>query len=279
VLLGLVVGFSYLSVERIALAVGAFELSFLLLAWMAKPSGEEIRAALRGIPFADPKYLYLMSANLGAVIMPWMVFFQQSSVVEKGLGRRDLADARLDTMVGAALTQVVMAAVLVATAATIGKAYGGAPLDTVEQIAQAMVPFFGETGGRLLFGLGMTGAALVATIVVTLTAARSVAEVLGAEHGLRHRLGEAPVFYGVYAVALGVAALVVLSGVNLVVISVGVQVMNAMLLPIVLGFLFLLARRLPPPYRLQGRPAWVTGIVIAATTVFGVYAGLAGLSG
>jgi Mn2+/Fe2+ NRAMP family transporter len=276
-LMGIAVTHTYLTVERIAIAVGAFELVFLAVAWLAHPGfGELVRGATT-IPLGDPKYLYLASANIGAVIMPWMVFFQQASVVERGLKTRDLGAARLDTAVGAVITQLVMAAALVAVAATLGKAGGGQELDTVEEIAAAITPYLGEVGGRLMFALGMAGAALVAAIVVTLTAARTLAEVLGAKHSLDHDVQEAPWFYGAYALALVVAAVVVTSGVDLVALSVGVQVMNALLLPIVLGFLFLLARRLPRPYRLEGAYAWASGALIAVTVAFGVYSGLAGI--
>jgi Mn2+/Fe2+ NRAMP family transporter len=123
----------------------------------------------------------------------------------------------------------------------------------------------------------MSGAALVATIVVTLTAARTLGEILGVNHSLEHSPREAPWFYGAYAAALIGGALVVASGVNLVALSVGVQVMNALLLPIVLGFLYLLARRLPPPYRLRGAYELVVALTIVATAGFGVYAALTGL--
>ena len=131
----------------------------------------------------------------------------------------------------------------------------------------------------LLFCLGMAGAALVATIVVTLTAARALAEVLGARHRLEDEPREAPWFYGFYALALIACAIVVGSGVNLISLAVGVQVMNALLLPIVLGFLYLLARRLPPPYRLGGGYARIVAITIVATAGFGVYAALVGVAG
>ena len=267
---------SYLTVERIAIAVGAFELVFLVVAWLAHPSLSELANGAVTIPIADPKYLYLASANIGAVIMPWMVFFQQSSIVERGLKVRDLRSARVDTAIGAVVTQLVMAAALVAVGATLGKQGGDQQLDTVEQIAEAITPVLGEFGGKLLFGLGMIGASLVAAIVVTLTAARTLAEVMGAKHSLDHGVTEAPWFYGAYALALVVAAVVVASGVNLVALSVAVQVMNALLLPIVLGFLFLLARVLPRPYRLEGVYAWIAGALIAVTTVFGVVSGVSG---
>jgi Mn2+/Fe2+ NRAMP family transporter len=270
---------SYLSVERIAMAIGAFELVFLLVAWKAQPQATAMISGALSIAWQEPKYLYLVAANIGAVIMPWMVFYQQSAVVEKKLTVDDLPAARWDTALGAVITQVIMACVLVATAATLGKAGTNVALDTVQQIAKAITPFLGETTGKLLFGLGMTGAALVATIVVTLTAARTLGEVLGVKHSLENAPSEAPWFYGIYTVSLAASGLFVASGVNLVSLSVGVQVMNALLLPIVLGFLYLLARRLPAPYRLRRGYAAVAAITIVVTAGFGVYAGLAGVRG
>ena len=269
----------YDTVERIAISVGAFELVFLLVAMLAHPGLAEMASGAAAIPFADPKYLLLVSANIGAVIMPWMVFFQQASIVEKGITTRDLSSARMDTALGAVVTQVIMAAVLIATAATLGKQGGDHALDTIEEIVGAITPFLGNFAGKLLFCLGMVGASTVAAIVVTLTAARTLAEVVGHPHRLEDEPREAPFFYGSYAVALILCALVVGSGVNLVSLSVGVQVMNALLLPIVLGFLYLLARRLPKPYRLEGGYAAFVGAIILVTVVFGVYSGLAGIWG
>ena len=268
---------TYLTVERIAIAVGLFELVFVFVAWMAHPNPGELLAGAAAGPLRDPKYLYLASANIGAVIMPWMVFFQQASIVERGLTTRDIGSARADTAFGAFLTQAIMAAVLIAVAATLGKEGGDPKLDTVEEIAAAITPFLGEAGGKILFGLGMIGASLVAAIVVSLTAARTLAELVGARHSLADTPRQAPWFYGAYAAALLVSALVVASGADLVALSVGVQVMNALLLPIVLGFLFLLARRLPEPWRLQGAYAWISGALILVTVIFGVYSGLAGI--
>ncbi len=270
---------SYLFVERVAIAVGAFELVFLAVAIEAKPGVAALVEGSIDIAWRDPNYLYLVAANIGAVIMPWMVFYQQSAVVEKKLTVEDLPAARLDTAFGAVLTQVIMAAVLIATAATLAGATQSGSLDTVQQIAQAITPYLGETSGKLLFGLGLSGSAMVATIVVTLTAARTLGEVLGVKHSLEHEPLEAPWFYGIYTVTLIAGALLIVSGINLVDLSVGVQVMNALLLPIVLGFLYLLARRLPEPYRLKGAYAWIVGVVIAAAVAFGLYSAVLGLWG
>jgi Mn2+/Fe2+ NRAMP family transporter len=268
---------SYRSVERIALAVGAFELVFLIVAWRAHPSAGDMLRGSAAIPWRDPKYLYLFSANIGAVIMPWMVFYQQSSVVEKKLTVADLPSARWDTAIGSVVTQLIMAAVLVAAAATLGKAGAGGSLDTVQEISQAITPFLGKGAGEMLFALGMSGAALVAAIVVTLTAARSIGEILGVNHRLEHSPRQAPWFYGTYVAVLVLGGAVVLSGIDLVKLSVGVQVMNTLLLPVVLGFLFLLARRLPAPYRLKGAYAGAVATVIVVTVALGLYSSIAGL--
>jgi Mn2+/Fe2+ NRAMP family transporter len=265
------------AVERIAIGFGAFEFVFLVAALLARPDPAAIAAQAVDLPLHDPAFLVLVSANIGAVIMPWMVFFQQTSVVERNLTVADLPLARLDTALGAVATQFVMAGALVAVAATIGASQGDRPLDTVQEIAEAVTPFLGVFGGRLLFALGMGGAAVVATIVVTLTAARAVAELLGQNNRLDHAPREAPGFYGVYFGVMVVGAAVVLSGVNVVALSVGVQVMNALLLPLALGFLFALACGLPEPFRLKGAYAWAVGALIAITVAIGVYAGVAGV--
>jgi Mn2+/Fe2+ NRAMP family transporter len=268
---------SYLTVERIAMGVGAFELVFLVVAILARPDPAMLAAQAIDIPFSDPKYLYLVAANIGAVIMPWMVFFQQSAVVEKKLTVENLGAARLDTFLGSILTQVIMAAILVATAATLGASGKSGELDTVEQIAEAITPFLGGFAGKLLFGLGLSGAALVAAIVVTVTAARTLGEILKVNCSLDHSPREAPWFYGAYTVVLIGCAAIVASGANLVSLSVGVQVMNTLLLPTVLGFLYLLARRLPEPYRLKGGYAALCAAVIVVSAGFGVYSGVSGL--
>jgi len=266
---------SYRSVERVAILIGLFELVFLGVAWLAHPSLAELTAGISHPPLGDRSYLYLAAANIGAVIMPWMVFYQQSAVVDKGLDVRNLRAARWDTAIGAVITQVIMAAVLIATAATIGRHNPGAPLNTVEQISQALVPFLGEQAGRVLFALGMIGASIVAAIVVSLTAAWGLGEVCSYRRSLQHHPREAPWFYGVFTGAVVGAGALVAGGLNLVDLSVGVEVMNALLLPIVLGFLYLLAiKALPEPYRLRGFYAVVVAVLIVATAGFGVYAAL-----
>lgn len=269
---------SYLSVERIAILLGLFELTFLAVAWMAHPNIKEMLEGIHNIPFTDSSYLYLAAGNVGAVIMPWMIFYQQSAVIDKKLTIEHLPAARLDTAIGAIITQLVMAAVLVTTAATLGKIHSGAPLNTVQQISEALTPFLGSTAGHLLFALGISGSAMVAAIVVSLTAAWGLGEVTGYKRSLEHKVHEAPWFYLIYTLTLIAGGVIVASGViNLVNLSVAVNVMNALLLPIVLGFLFLLAvKALPDKYRLKGIYAWITGIILGITALFGLFAGIWG---
>jgi NRAMP (natural resistance-associated macrophage protein)-like metal ion transporter len=268
---------SYRSIERIAIVFGLFELAFVFVAWRAAPQAPQIVAELSQAPLGNPKYLYLVAANLGAVIMPWMIFYQQSAVLDKQLDVTDLKVARMDTAVGAVITQLVMAAVLIATGATIHRTQANASLNTVEQIAHAITPFLGDVVGRVVFAAGMTGAAVVATIVVCLTAAWGVGEVAGYKRSLEDHPLEAPWFYGIFTLCLIGGGVLVTSGINLVNLSIAVEVMNALLLPIVLGFLYLLGlKALPDPYRLKGPYAWLVGAIVAVTAGFGVYAGLTG---
>jgi len=269
---------SYKSVERVALAIGAFELVFLIVAVQAHPSAQEIIHGIKNIPWRNPNYLYLMAANIGAVIMPWMIFYQQSAVIDKGLIKKNMRIARWDTAIGAVLTQVIMISVLVATAATIGKTAHGS-LNTVQEISNELTPYLGVSAGRILFAMGMLGASLVAAIVVTLSVAWGLGEVMGYRHSLSDKPTEAPKFYGVYTIMLLISGLIVsFSHINLVNLNVAVEVMNALLLPIVLGFLYLLAlKTLPEKYRLKGGYAIVVGIVLAITAGFGVFGGLYGI--
>jgi NRAMP (natural resistance-associated macrophage protein)-like metal ion transporter len=270
-ILAMVLTGSHRSVERNALFLGLFELVFVWVTWRAHPDSRQLLRGLVQAPLGDYDYLYLVTANIGAVIMPWMIFYQQSASVEKGLIAKDLAAARWETATGAVVTQIIMAAVLVATAATVGQTHPNAPLETVQQISETLTPFLGFTAGRIVFAIGMTGSALIATVVVLLTAAWGVGEVAGYRHSLADGPRKAPWFYGLLSLCLLLGAALVSSGIDLVALSVGVQVLNALLLPIVLGFLYVLARRvLPAAYRLQGFYGLLVGVVVAVTAGFGL---------
>jgi Mn2+/Fe2+ NRAMP family transporter len=269
---------TYRRVELVALLIGLFELAFVAVAFVSQPDGAAMHQGMAHLPLGNREYLFLLASNVGAVIMPWMVFYQQSAVVDKGLDVSHIKPARLDTAIGAFVTQAIMAAILIVTAATIGTKNPDASLNTIQQIADALVPFLGSFWGKMIFALGLLGAAWVAAIVVSLTAAWGLGEVTGYKRSLANHPFEAPWFYGVYVASLLVGAAIVLSGVNLVSLAVAVNVMNALLLPVVLGFLYLLARRaLPEQWRLKGAYACLAGLVVLFATGLGVYAGIRGL--
>ncbi len=270
---------SYRRVEGMAIVLGLFEFAFVAVALDSHPHGIELVHGMAHQPLENGRYLYLVAANIGAVIMPWMIFYQQSAVVDKGLRPQHYPQARWDTALGAILTQLIMAAVLVATAATIGKVHPGARLDAIGSIADALVPFLGPDVARLVFGLGTMGAALVAAIVVSLASAWGVGEVVGFKHSLEHRPQEAPWFYAIYAMSIAGCAVVVAVAPNLVALNIGIEVMNALLLPLVLGFLVLLAfRALPEDRRLRGAYGWIVITTAVLTAALGIYGAVAGIA-
>ena len=276
-LLATVLTGSYRRVERAAICIGLFELAFFFVAWAAHPDLAAMGRGALQIPIGNKDYLYLAAANIGAVIMPWMIFYQQSAIADKGLGPEHYNAARLDTGIGALITQLVMAAVLIATAATIGLKSPDASLNTVGEMSEALTPFLGVPMGHLVFSLGVLGAGLVAAIVASLALAWGVGEVAGFRRSLEFHPREARGFYGVYAICVIGGAILVALWPNLVSLNVGVQVMNAFLLPLVLGFLVALAiKALPPHIRLRGVYRWVVVITSTVTALFGVFGGLSG---
>jgi NRAMP (natural resistance-associated macrophage protein)-like metal ion transporter len=277
-LLAVVITGSYRRVERVAITVGLFELAFFFVAFVAHPDGHALLTGSFDIPYANKDYLYLAAANIGAVIMPWMIFYQQSAIADKRLRPEHLAAARCDTAVGAVITQLVMAAVLIACAATIGRGNPNATLTSVGDMSQALTPFLGTAVGNLVFGLGVLGAGMVAAIVCSLAFAWGLGEVTGYRRSLEYRPLEARWFYGVYAVCVVAGAIAVALWPDLVSLNVGVQVMNALMLPIVLGFLIALSvRALPRAYRLRGWYLWLVLAVSVLTCALGVFGGLSGV--
>jgi NRAMP (natural resistance-associated macrophage protein)-like metal ion transporter len=276
-LLAVVLTGSYRRVERAAIAIGLFELAFFFVAFAAHPDAGAMLSGSLHIPYANKDYLYLAAANIGAVIMPWMIFYQQSAIADKRLRPEHFAAARWDTAVGAVVTQLVMAAVLIACAATIGRGNPNASLNSVGDMSQALTPFLGTAMGNLVFGLGVLGAGMVAAIVCSLAFAWGLGEVAGYRRSLEYRPLEARWFYGVYTICVVAGAVAVAVWPDLVSLNVGVQVMNALMLPLVLGFLIALAiRALPRGQRLRGSYLWVVLAVSVLTCALGVFGGLSG---
>jgi Mn2+/Fe2+ NRAMP family transporter len=181
--------------------------------------------------------------------------------------------ARHDTAFGAILTQLIMIAVVVSIAATVGAHGGAVSLQSVGQIADALTPYLGPVAGTVLFGLGMLGATLVAAIVSSVAGAWGLAEVFGWKHSLNSRPSRSTAkFYATYALAHVLGAVLVLASVDIIGLAVGVEIMNALLLPIVLGFLLLLeAKALPPQWRMRGARKYITWGLCTLVIALGLY--------
>lgn len=271
-LLALALTGSYGRVERIGIALGLAELAFLAAALASHPDPGSLVRGLGSAPLGQRSYVLLLAANTGAVIMPWMVFYQQGAVIDKKLSITALRRARQDTAFGAVLTQLIMIAVLVAVAATL-TAHPGAALNSVGQIAAALTPYLGHAAGTVLFGLGMLGAALVAAIVSSLAGAWGLAEVFGWQHTLNSRPSRRTAgFYLTYAAIHITGAVLVLVSVDLVRLAVDVEVINALLLPVVLGFLLVLeAKALPARWRMHGPRKYLAWALCLVVIAFGLY--------
>ncbi|TKC78936.1 divalent metal cation transporter [Trinickia terrae] len=268
-LLAVVATGSYRRIERTALAIGLFELAFFAVAWATHPDWRVFAADVADLPLGNREFLYLTAALIGAVFNPWMVFYQQAAVADKGLTPSDCQAERWDTAAGALLTQALTGAVLVAAAATLGGAHGAngmrGSLDSVGEIGAALAPVLGAQWGRAVFGAGVLGAAMVAAIVASLALAWGIGEVAGFRRSLEYRPQQAPWFYGVYLVAVAGSAALVWGAPDLVWLNIAAQVVNAFLLPLVLGLLIALAvKALPEAARLSRPYRW---ILAAATSV------------
>jgi Mn2+/Fe2+ NRAMP family transporter len=264
-LLAIVLSGSYRRVERTAILIGSFELAFLIVAVRTHPNFATIAHQVSDLPLGNSDFSLLAAALIGAVFNPWMVFYQQSAMAEKRLDHRHYSAARGDTALGAVLTQLVSASVLVVAAATLGRDKAGISLSSVGQISEALTPHLGVAVGRLVFSLGVLGASIVAAIVCSLALAWALGEAAGFRRSPETRLFHAPGFYGVYAACVLGGAALVWAVPNLIWLTVWAQVINAFLLPMVVVFLVVLAISvLPQQRRLRG---WYLGLVVIAATL------------
>ncbi|MGH8296402.1 MAG: NRAMP family divalent metal transporter, partial [Steroidobacteraceae bacterium] len=263
--------------ERVAIALGSLEIAFFIVAYKAHPHAAALATGLLHVPLGNPDYRFLVAANIGAVIMPWMIFYQQSAIADRRLRAKHYLAARWDTALGALVTQAIMCAVLIATAATLGADRSDASLSGVGDVSRVLAPVLGAELGRIVFALGMVGAALVAAIVVSLAAAWGFGEVTGRHHSLAHHPIEAPQFCAFFTAAILGAVAVVGFAPDAIELNIGVEVLNAVLLPVPLGFLVLLAfRALPSPHRPRGLYACTVVTVAVLTAGLGLYAGISG---
>lgn len=272
-LVGIAFSGSYRRVEKTGIVIGLAELAFIAAMFMVHPSISAIGQGLLTVPYHSSSYIYLVAANVGAVIMPWMIFYQQGAVVDKKLSPAVLRKEQHDTAIGTVITQGIMIVFVITFAATVGQHHGQTALNTVGDLATSLAPFLGTTMAKMLIGVSLLGGALVAALVVALAGTWGITEVLNWPHSLNEKLNRNNFgFYLMYALAHIIGAFLVLINFNLVSLSITVEVMNALLLPIVLGFLLLLeAKVLPAQYRMHGWYKWIVTSCCLIVMLFGLY--------
>jgi Mn2+/Fe2+ NRAMP family transporter len=277
VLLAVVLTGSHRRVDRVAVFIGMFELAFFAVVWQARPDFDALARQFQSLPFHRAEFSYLAAALIGATFNPWMIFYQQAAIADKELASSDYRAARIETAIGSALTQLLTAAVLVAIAATLSNASAAHGFQSVGEISGALSRAVGPQTGRLLFGVGVLGASLVAAIVCSLALAWGLGEVAGYRRSLEGSPSNAPWFFGVYAAALIVSALIVELDSNLVALNIGAQVVNALMLPLVAGLLIALSAAALPRAQRSGRwYLWLVSILVAIASVAGFVGAAAG---
>ncbi|MDP9251074.1 MAG: Nramp family divalent metal transporter [Chloroflexota bacterium] len=268
----LVVFGSYRLVERVFLSVAVVFLAYIVGAFVVEPNwGEVGRALITPHLPAEPSQLLLMIAVVGTTVTPYMFFYLQASVAEKGLGAEELPLERADALVGALWTNVIAVFIVIVTAVTL---FGsGRTITTAGDAAVALRPVAGGLAEGM-FAFGLFGASVLAATVIPLTTSYAVCESFGWESGVSRKFREAPVFMGLYSALILVGALVVLiPGLPLIGVIVASQNLNGILLPIILVFML----RLVNNPRIMGRytnPTWLnvvawglTGLITALTLI------------
>lgn len=233
---------TYRVVEKAFLVASGFYVSYVISGVLAKPDWGEV-LTMTVTPSFDVTlpFVLMVVGIIGTTIAPWMQFYQQAAVVEKGIPTRSLREARLDVAVGTVMAVLVVWFIVVSCGATLHAA--GVSIRDAADAAQALAPLAGEYAG-LLFGFGLFNASLFAAAILPLSTAYTVCEGMGWERGIDKKLREAPWFYAIYTtlIVLGGAAILI-PGLPLIKVLYLSQVANGIVLPVVLVFMLALANR------------------------------------
>jgi NRAMP (natural resistance-associated macrophage protein)-like metal ion transporter len=271
----IVVKGQYKSVEKVFLAASFFYVTYIFAGILAHPAWKDATIATFKPPdckaFHDQAYLYMVIGVVGTTIAPWMQFYLQSSIVEKGVTRRQYKASMLDVISGCIFTDVVAWFIIVACAATL-YVHGYRSLNTAADAAAALKPLAGQYA-YILFAVGLFNASLFAASILPLSTAYTVCEGLGFESGVGMRFSEAPWFYWLYTLLIAAGgAVLLIPGLPLVKIAVLSQVVNGVVLPFVLIFMLLLINKkeLMGEYvnsRLFNIVAWATTVIMIGLTI------------
>jgi Mn2+/Fe2+ NRAMP family transporter len=264
----------YWTWEKIALFFCIFNLIYIPAAFLVHPN---VPAVLRDgiVPHfpggLDGQMFFFLMANIGTTIAPWMIFFQQSSVVDKGLHEKDIPWGQADTFIGSLLTAIVAIFIIVVT----GTVLAGQDIEDAAKAAQALMPTNATVGTFMAIGLADAG--FLGAICISLSSSWAFGEVFGWAHSLNYKIKQAPWFYASYVVGLVSAGLVVLiPNAPLVLITLFVQVVAVTLLPAALVFLILLLNDKETMGEQCNTPLlnWINGgivvVIIVLSTLYGI---------
>ena len=266
----LVVKGDYKSVEKIFLIASVFYIAYIIAGVLSRPDWhlalvETVKLPPRDV-WRDKSYVYMTVAVIGTTITPWMQFYLQSSIVDKGVNVRQYKASRLDVIVGSIFTDVVAWFIVVACAATL-YTHGMRNIGDPSDAAQAMKPLAGDYA-FILFAAGLFNASIFAASILPLSTAYTVCEGLGFESGLDKTFREAKFFYWFYSLLIAAgAAVVLIPNFPLVQFTILSQVLNGILLPVVMIFMLKLINK----HDLMGKYtnsrwfdaiAWITAIIV-----------------
>ena len=236
---GLIVGGSYKRVQNVFLAISCVFVTYIVAAIIAQPNWNLalIHTVIPEVS-SDISFLSLTVAMVGTTIAPWMMFFTQSTVVEKGVTLKDLFFQKIDAVTGAVVACIVAWFIIVTTGAVLFPE--GIEITEAADAARALAPFAGEYAGAL-FAVGLVAASLLAACVLPLTTAFVICEAFGWEAGVSFKWKEAPFFKGIFTFVIAISAIIILiPSIDLMGIMLTAQFVNGVILPILLVFMALI---------------------------------------
>jgi Mn2+/Fe2+ NRAMP family transporter len=268
----LVVRGSYKTAERVFVLMTIPFFAYPIAAILAHPVWSDVGHAIVAPHIqTNSNYLFLFIATAGTTITPFMQLYLQSAVVERGIGPEELNAERGEVISGSIFANVVAGFIIIATGATLF-VHGERTINSAADAAKALAPFAGRYA-EVLFAIGLLGASLLAAAILPVTAAYVIAETFGFEKGISHRPREAPVFVAVITTLIAIGTIVaLLPGVPVIGLLVAVQVVNGVLLPITLVFIWRLAsnRELMGDYANGPAFSVLAGATVLATSALSV---------
>jgi NRAMP (natural resistance-associated macrophage protein)-like metal ion transporter len=272
----LVIRGDYKSTEKIFLLASLVYIAYIFAGVLSQPSWHEALLATIRMPrrsvWNNKDYIYDAIGVVGTTIAPWMQFYLQSSIVEKGIRVKEYAASRLDVIVGSIFTDIVAWFIIVVCAATLW-VHGMQDLVFPSDAAEAMRPLAGEYA-YILFSFGLFNASLFAASILPLSTAYTVCEGLGLESGVDKNFKEAPFFYWLYTLLIvgGAATVLLLADAQVIKFAILSQVLNGILLPLVIILMLLLINRKDLMGEHRNSPfwnviAWSTSIIVIGMTL------------